>query len=222
MPQTKHLIAPVEFKDSEDGSGELVARFSTFDITDRDGDIVRASAFDDGQAVPMVWAHDWTIPIGKGVVKVKGDHAEFHGQFLSTATAQEARTAIREMGSLQQWSFGFRILDVQDNQQIRGLDITAAEIFEVSPVLVGANQETATLAVKSAHVEEDDDEARDPELVEIADEAHQLIQAEDVTGGLRRLSALVEAALKAQPESADQLIERERLELEALEIGEAA
>ena len=55
---------------------------------------------------------------------------------------------VKAMGDLQQWSWGFRVLATQPNQAIRGNDITQAEIFEVSPVLVGANQHTATLSVK--------------------------------------------------------------------------
>lgn len=238
MPQTKHLLAPVEFKDGEDGTGEVVARFSVFDIVDRDGDILRRSAFTDGQAVPMVWSHQWDQPIGKGRIVVKNDHAEFHGQFLSTPAAQAARTTVREMADLQEWSFGFRITETQDNPQIRGLDITGSQVFEVSPVLVGANQETATLAVKGGPPAEEDEwtlvEIYDDDgtkvfdaadLVPIADEAKALAKAsttEDLADGLRRLAALVEDVLKALPLSADELIEQERLALEAMEIEEAA
>ena len=223
MQQTKLISVPVEYKDGANDAGEVVARFSVFDIVDRDGDILRRSAFTDGQEVPMVWAHRWDQPVGKGVIHVKADHAEFAGQFLTTTAAQEARKTVREMGDLQQWSFGFRITDTQDNTQIRGLDITGAQVFEVSPVLVGANQETATLAVKSADPAEPEPE-RDPALVEIADEAARLVEAtttEDVASGLRELAALVEVALKGIPEDAATVIERERLALEALELEAA-
>lgn len=148
MSQTKHFTTGVEYKDDGD-TGSVVARFSTFDIIDREGDIVRASAFTDGQSVPMVWAHDWTKPIGKGVVRVAKDHARFEGEFFPTSAGQEARSAVKAMGDLQQYSWGFRVLETQPNEQIRGFDITAAEVFEVSPVLVGANQQTATLSVKA-------------------------------------------------------------------------
>ena len=150
--RTKHLTASVLLKDDAADPGDpgaVVARFSAFDAPDREGDIVRREAFTDGQAAPMVWAHDWSRPIGKGVVSVKQDHAEFAGSFFGTASAQEARQAVREMGELQQWSFGFKITDTKDNDKIRGLDISGLELFEVSPVLIGANQHTATLAVKS-------------------------------------------------------------------------
>lgn len=223
MQTNKHFTVPVEYKDSAGGAGEVVARFSTFDITDRDGDVVRRSAFKDGQTVPMVWAHDWTTPIGKGRVVVKDDHAEFHGQFLSTTAAQQARTTVREMGDLQEWSFGFRIADVQPNPAIQGYDITAAEIFEVSPVLVGANQETATLAVKSASesvVKDAGDvmamlgDLTDAELSAVQARCEELLSEMEA-------STQEESALKDNA-SALLDIEQERLALEAAELGEAA
>jgi HK97 family phage prohead protease len=153
-------------------TGEVIARFSTFDIVDRDGDIVRSSSFRDGQPVRLVWAHDWTAPIGKGVIKVKQDHAEFHGTFFSDDDSQQKRVKVRDAGELQEWSFGFRITHVQPNDTIPGLDITEAEIFEVSPVLVGANPQTATLGVKAEREEEA--ELRRLELERLALEAIEL------------------------------------------------
>lgn len=139
--------AAVTFKD--DDTGEVTARFATFDVVDRDGDVMRRSAFTNGQSVPMVWAHDWTKPVGRGVIRLQRDHALFLGSFLPTQAGQEARGAVKAMGELQQWSFGFRVLATQPNAAIKGYDITKLELFEVSPVLVGAGRTTATLAVKT-------------------------------------------------------------------------
>lgn len=156
----------IEFKAADDApEGSLRAVFSTFDVPDRDGDIVRASAFSDGQEVPMVWAHDWSKPVGKGVVRVEKSRAVFDGQFfLGTSWGRDAYESVKQMGSLQEYSWGFRVTDTQPNKNISGYDITAAEVFEVSPVLVGANQYTETLAVKGAacptcgHIKADDPE----------------------------------------------------------------
>lgn len=157
----------IEFKAADDApEGSLRAVFSTFDVPDRDGDIVRASAFSDGQEVPMVWAHDWSKPVGKGVVRVEKSRAVFDGQFfLGTSWGRDAYESVKQMGSLQEYSWGFRVTDTQPNKNISGYDITAAEVFEVSPVLVGANQYTETLAVKGAacptcgHIKADDPES---------------------------------------------------------------
>jgi HK97 family phage prohead protease len=184
--RTKSLFTSAELKDDSD-NGSLVAKFSTFDIVDREGDIVRRSAFVDGQEVPMVWAHDWTRPIGKGTVRLDKDHARFEGEFFPTTEGQQARIAIRSMDRLQQYSWGFRVLDTQPNEKIRGYDITKAEVFEVSPVLIGANQETATLAVKSLDPDED------PVSAAILRLANEVIELPDL-GPYERALALSERA----------------------------
>lgn len=150
MHELKSLTVPASLPDgAPDGSLEAV--FSTFDIVDSDGDIVAASAFTDGQAVPLTWAHDWTQPVGKGVIRVLPDRAVFAGQFfLDTAAGREAYQTVKNMGDLQEYSWGFRVLDSdyaeRDGQDVRV--ITKAEVYEVSPVLVGANRQTGTLALK--------------------------------------------------------------------------
>ena len=75
---------------------------------------------------------------------------------METEAGKEAYNLAKEMGDLQEWSFGFRINDYevapfakdgQDEVDVRYLK--DLEVFEVSPVLVGANRETYTLAIKS-------------------------------------------------------------------------
>ena len=76
---------------------------------------------------------------------------------MDTDSGQEAYKIVKNMGDMQQWSFGYRVNDAErapfksadseDEQDARYLkDLT---VFEVSPVLVGANQETYTMAIKS-------------------------------------------------------------------------
>ena len=145
--QHKSLIAKV----SDEGTVE--AEFSVFDVEDRDGDIVTSSALKphDGAELPMVWAHDWSQPVGKGRLVVSEKSAIFAGSFLKTQRGAEAYETVKQMGSLQQWSWGFRVLEdsweKRDGKTIRL--IKGVEPFEVSPVLVGANPYTSTLAVKS-------------------------------------------------------------------------
>ena len=135
-------------------TGEVEAIIATFDVVDRDDDIVRASAFTHGQAVPMVWAHDWTKPVGRGVISVEPPYAKYRGQFfLNTQMGREAYETCKAMGDLQRWSWGFRPLDPivyaeQDGRRVRIL--SATETLEVSPVLVGASVGTRTTAIKEA------------------------------------------------------------------------
>lgn len=151
MFETKEVTSGAELKAEDEG--RLQAVFSTFGVVDGDGDVVTKDAFTDGQRVPMVWSHDWTRPIGKGVVRVDAKRAIFDGQFfMDTTDGADAYRTVKAMQDLQEFSWGFRILDaeqeVRDGQPVRV--ITKAEVFEVSPVLVGANRETYVLSLKDA------------------------------------------------------------------------
>lgn len=146
----KRIRAPLTLKqDGEEGTVQAV--FSTFNVIDKDGDIVLPSAITHGQQVPMTWHHDWATPVGKGTIRVEEDRAVFDGRFfLDTQAGQEAYKTVKAMGELQQWSWGFRIVDAsfeqRDGEFVR--IIKRAEVYEVSPVLVGAGENTHTLAIK--------------------------------------------------------------------------
>jgi len=147
----KWITAEIEVKD--DAAGTVQSAFSVFNTIDSDGDVVKPSAFKDGQEVPMTWAHHWDQPIGKGTVRVGRKQATFDGHFfLDTQAGMEAYKTVKNMAGLQEWSFGFRVLEDEEGdfegQQVRFLK--GLELFEVSPVLVGANRETRTLAIKGA------------------------------------------------------------------------
>jgi HK97 family phage prohead protease len=150
----KCYSTPLTFKELTDDvpEGRLQAVISTFEVLDRDGEIVAASAFKDGQALPMVWAHDWSIPIGRGVIQVHPDRAVFDGElFLDTIAGEQAFKTMRRMADLQQFSWGFAVTKSEmverEGQQRRR--ILESEPFEASPVLVGSNRQTGLLAIKS-------------------------------------------------------------------------
>lgn len=132
--------------------GAVTARFARVGVVDKDGDVVAATAFTPGQELPMVWGHQWEEPIGKGVVKVVGEEVRLEGRFfLETVRGREAYATVKAMGTLQEWSWGFRATAVQYEQREgrRVRVITGAELYEVSPVLVGAGRGTGTVALKS-------------------------------------------------------------------------
>lgn len=150
----------LSIKDSGEEKGNVEAVFSVFNNQDSDGDVVLPGAvksgFKDNQ-VPMVFAHKWDQPIGKGTIEEGEESAVFKGSFfMETEAGKEAYNLVKSMGDLQQWSFGFRVNDSEmgklqkdgeDEADVRFLkDLT---VYEVSPVLVGANQETYTLAIKT-------------------------------------------------------------------------
>ena len=149
------------FKSHNDDTGEVEAVFSIFNRLDTDGDVVVPDSIKSGfkdNEVPMVFAHKWDQPIGKGVITSDDEKATFRGNFfMDTEAGKEAYKLAKAMGDLQEWSFGFKINDyevkgyisedMEDEVEARFLkDLT---VYEVSPVLVGANRETYTLAIKS-------------------------------------------------------------------------
>jgi len=154
-------VKKIDFQLKEETEGKVSAVFSVFNSLDSDGDVVEPGAIKSGFKsgnVPMVWAHKWDMPIGKGYITEDNDKATFTGEFfMDTDSGKEAYKIVKNMGDMQQWSFGYRVNDSEygklkkdgsDNEEdVRFLkDLT---VFEVSPVLVGANQETYTLAIKS-------------------------------------------------------------------------
>lgn len=153
----KHANVRAELK-SADGeeNGSVKAVFSIFDVLDTDGDVVLSSSFKNGQEVGMIWSHTWgTKPIGKGIIRVEGDQAVFDGKFfLDTFDGNEAYKTVKNMGELQEWSWGFKVLDsdiVEDDSSPFGYKriIKNTEVYEVSPVLIGANRGTSTLSIKT-------------------------------------------------------------------------
>jgi hypothetical protein len=150
---TKVFTAQAAVETNGKDEGRVLAAFSVFGSTDTDGDIVEPSFFTDGQEVPMAArGHKWgDLNPGKGVIRVERDRAVFDGRFyLDTESGREHFRTVKNNGPLQEWSFCFRVLeaadDVMEGRQIRRL--VKGEVFEVSPVLVGANRETQTLAIK--------------------------------------------------------------------------
>ena len=143
---------------SDEIEGKVEAVFSVFNTVDSDEDVVLPnsikSAWGD-KGVPMVWSHDWKDVIGRGDIVQDDEKAVFKGQFImDTERVRDAFHTVKAMGDLQQWSFGYQVTDSEngdfkkDGQTQEVRYIKSATVFEVSPVLVGANQETHTLAVK--------------------------------------------------------------------------
>ena len=141
----------------KDDSGQVEAVFSIFNSLDSDGDVVMPGAVKSGfknDQVPMVWSHKWDMPIGKGTINQDKDKAVFKGEFfMDTESGKEAYNLVKNMGDMQQWSFGYKVNDSEfakaDGQDSDARYLKDLTVYEVSPVLVGANQDTYTLAIKS-------------------------------------------------------------------------
>lgn len=139
---------------SADGSFEAV--IATLGVVDKDGDVIAPGAFGSGQEATIIPAHDWgSIPLGRARIVERGKEAVAIGQFnLGITSAREWHSFLKfdlEHGRpIQEWSFGFTVKDagseIVDGQRVRVLK--ALDVHEVSPVLVGAGENTRTLAAK--------------------------------------------------------------------------
>ena len=160
-----------------DGAGSFAATFSRFGLVDSDGDVTLASAIPIGREVPIsAWGHgSWqpgaqSLPIGRGVIRADTTRAWVEGDFfLDTTSGRDTYLVIKHLGSLQQWSYGFRALDVSvepGELQIYGANarriLKGLDVFEASPVLVGAGVRTTTDSVKDSGL------VHDPALAAIA------------------------------------------------------
>lgn len=165
--KTKTFTAPIALKADGDGEpGEFTAVFSRFNVVDHDGDVTMPGAFKDGQAVRIAyWGHRWAdLPVGRGVVHQDDEKAWVEGRFfLDTVAGKETYLTVKNLGELQEWSYGFDILEgepgVFDGQDVNYL--RRLEVYEVSPVLLGAGIGTGTTDIKARAAEGDGDEAKD-------------------------------------------------------------
>ena len=133
------------------------------------GDVVIPGAFDASlrrRKPRVVWGHDWNQPIGKVLeiyevantdprLPMKMKQAGIGGLFarvqfnLRSERGREAFASVAFFGEDQEWSIGYKTLDaVYDNERKANM-LREVELYEVSPVLHGANQLTGTISIKS-------------------------------------------------------------------------
>lgn len=133
------------------------------------GDIVMPGAFTASlrrRKPRVVWGHDWNQPIGKVLdiyevpasdnrLPAKMKAAGVGGLYarvqfnLKSERGREAFTSIVFFGEEQEWSIGYKTLDSIYSQERGANLLKEVELYEVSPVLHGANQLTATISIKS-------------------------------------------------------------------------
>jgi HK97 family phage prohead protease len=135
------------------GEGEFTAVFATLGVKDLDGDVTIPGAFQEGQEVRIArWGHNWgDLPVGKGTIHADEKEAWVEGQFfMDTQGGQEHYKTVKALGDLQEWSYGFDILE-EEPGEVNGEPVRflkRLDVFEVSPVLLGAGIDTRTEAIK--------------------------------------------------------------------------
>lgn len=146
----------VEFKLTTEGDnqGEFLATFAKLSVVDRDKDVTIPGAFTNGQEVRVCqWGHNWSaLPAGKGTISADDEFARCNGAFfLDTSHGMDTYRTVKNLGSLQEWSYGYDVKDYSfgewEGEQVRFL--RKLDVFEVSPVLLGAGIDTGTDLIKS-------------------------------------------------------------------------
>ena len=132
------------------------------------GDIVLPGAFTESlkrRKPRVVWGHSWNDPIGK-VLEIyevpnsdsrlpqKMKSAGIGGLFakvqfnLGAEKGREAFANVAFFGEEQEWSIGYKTLQANFDPVKQANMLKEVELYEVSPVLHGANQLTGTISVK--------------------------------------------------------------------------
>ena len=163
--KTKKFQSPIELKADSEETGAFTAVFSTFNVIDHDGDVTLPGAFTEGQKVRIsYWGHRWQdLPVGRGVIHQDDEKAWVEGQFfLDTEAGRETYKTVKNLGELQEWSYGFDINEAEsgvfEGQKVHFL--RKLTVYEVSPVMLGAGIGTGTTDIKK-RTDSDEDEAAD-------------------------------------------------------------
>ena len=176
--------APIELKEEGD-KRYIEAVFSLFDTIDSDNDVTKSNALRSGYSgnkVPLVWNHDWSKVIGRGIIETDNQKAVFKGYFLNTEAGKEAYNTVKEMQDMQQFSYGFQVMKSSKGKHIdsKGEEVPVrvledVKVWEVSPVLVGAQQNSFVQALKSGLESFEPDE----EVDEVDTEFEEVVEPEE-------------------------------------------
>lgn len=191
-------------EDTGGGNGGFTGYAATFDREpDSYGDVIAAGAFAEtlekwkaaGKPIPLLYGHNMGDPdYNIGTVELAEDETGLlcTASYDSSPKAQRVRELVRE-GRLYKMSFAFDVLDegtVELEDGTKANELRKLEIYEVSVVLVPANQHAEIIEAKSrskygrtiSKATGDELAAVLEALQEIADKAH---------GAAEALSALI-------------------------------
>jgi HK97 family phage prohead protease len=121
----------------------------------------------------VVWGHNWNEPIGKVLdiyevgpndprLPMKMKRGGIGGLYarvqfnLKSERGKEAFNSVVFFGEEQEWSIGYKTLDAVFDPSQQANMLKEVELYEVSPVLHGANQLTGTISIKA------DQQLKDP------------------------------------------------------------
>lgn len=154
----------IEIKAEGQDEGVIEAIVSVFNNVDSYGDRVKYGFFDESLQAKMpkgVWAHDWKTPVAKTLEArelMPGDPMlpanlkdlgglYIKGQFnMNTQRGRETYSDIKE-GIIDEFSIGYSVVE-ETYAQDGARELVKGKLYEWSPVLFGANSETALISAK--------------------------------------------------------------------------
>lgn len=164
-------IAQVLFKaeGEDDGSGstlqpgEFIASAAVFGNVDSYGDRIVKGAFADtlaewnakGDPIPVIWQHNWGDPeahIGEVLQIMETDEALVYKGRIDLDEPFAAKVyRLMKARRITQQSFGYDVLDAREITEDgeRVFELLKVHLYEVGPCLVGVNQATNLLDIKS-------------------------------------------------------------------------
>lgn len=151
-------------------SGIVEAFAAAIGNKDSVNDIIQSGAFTESlrkRKPRVVWGHDWNKPIGKVLeieevapndprLPAKMRQAGVGGLYVKVQfnlKSERGRQAFEDVdffGEDQEWSIGYKTIKNSFDPGQRANLLHEVELYEVSPVLHGANQLTGTISVKDA------------------------------------------------------------------------
>lgn len=194
----EHLIKTTDAQYKDEGNGMLEGYASTWiRKPDSYGDVVKEGAFaksleerwNGGKGIPVLWAHkgdDLDAYIGKADADEDEKGLHFVMQFDDTPEAQRVRQLYRD-GRLSKFSFAYDVLEdgmVTLDDGFPAHELREVDIFEISCVLVPANDDAGVVSVKNDEPEKKSgrrnsaaDEAAIREAIEALGRATETLEA---------------------------------------------
>lgn len=150
LPERKALN--VELK--ADREGAFRATFATLNVIDKDGDVTIPGAFERQSVRVSQFGHNWGgYIIGDGKLDSDDEKAWADAEFyLDTSAGLDTYRSVKRASAakLQEWSYGFDVVKHSfgkfEDREVRFLEKIA--VHEVSPVMVGAGENTRTDFIK--------------------------------------------------------------------------
>lgn len=164
--------------------GEVEALISTFNVVDKDKDVVLPGSFTDNTPVVISsYNHtswDGALPVGKGVVSETEKGAVLSGSFfMDTTHGRDAFLTVKGLADsgLGEWSYSLENVSAKmgewDGESVRIIDKIG--LREVSPVLAGASVGTQTLSTKNVNTFSDHQDKVLAELDGLFERASQIV-----------------------------------------------